>query len=66
MYVDYSSKDIIDNLGIPLYCGRRIFPTTIELNDDNYMSILNAETLNSNLYPKQCLFSVETNNRFDI
>ncbi len=56
LYVDYSSKDIIDNLGIPLYCGSRTFPTTIELNDDNYMSILNAETLNSNLYPNNAYF----------
>jgi len=59
LYVDYSSKEIINNLGIPLYCGSRKLLTTIELNDDNYMRILNAERLDSNLNSDRAYFQTK-------
>jgi len=54
--VDYSSKDLIDKLGINLFNGNNIYNNTIELNDDNYFSILNCNNLNFSFNPNKHYF----------
>ena len=54
--VTYCSKELIEKLGISLFCGKTIFKETIILNDDNYFSVYLDEHLKSNLNPNNHYF----------
>jgi hypothetical protein len=56
LLVQYSSYNKIKSLGIDLFIGKKIYNSFIELNDDNYFSILNSNTLTSNLDGKYKFF----------
>ena len=47
----YSSKDLINKLGIDLYNGSNVYEITHYLNDDNYFNIYNGGNINYNLNP---------------
>jgi hypothetical protein len=57
--VEYSSENLITNLGINLFSGKQNFDNTIVLNDDNYFSIYNCEKLDSNLDPNNNYFQTK-------
>ena len=60
LYVDYSNKCLIENIGIDLYCGRHRHPTTIPLTDTNYMGIYcAADSLAENLDPNHHFFQTK-------
>ena len=54
--VNYSSIDIINKLGIDLYCGNNIYNKINIINDNNYFLILNSNNINYNLNPNNCYF----------
>jgi hypothetical protein len=47
--VTYAHYEQIQELGIPLFSGKRTFETTTSLTDDNYFSIYNSDTCEYNL-----------------
>ena len=57
--VTYSSKDIIDNLGIGLFSGTKIYNTTHDLNDSNYIFIYNSNHVKYNLNPNNSYFQTK-------
>jgi len=59
LYVDYSSYELINNLGIKLFKGIHNFNNTIILNDDNFFDIYNCENLKSNLNPNNNYFQTK-------
>jgi hypothetical protein len=51
LYVCYrNSYDLIQELGIDLFIGNKIYENYIHLNDNNYFDIYNSETLLDNLH----------------
>jgi hypothetical protein len=58
LYVDYSNKCLIENIGIDLYCGQYRHPTTKPLTDANYMEIY-LESLMENLDPNNHFFQTK-------
>ena len=54
--VDYSSKDLINKLGIDLYNGSNVYEITHYLNEDNYFNIYNGSNINYNLNPNNSYF----------
>jgi hypothetical protein len=61
VYVQYSSHDIIQSLGIQLFVGNRIlneYPT-IQLTDDNFHSTLLQDKLELNLEPNSSYFQTK-------
>jgi len=62
--VDYSSKDLINRLGINLFSGTNIYNDTIELNDSNYFLVLNSTNLHFNLNPNYSYFQTKEITRF--
>jgi len=52
--VNYSSKDSITKLGINLFNGTKSHCNTIQLNESNYLDVLNSGTLDCNLNPNKC------------
>ena len=60
LYVEYSSKGLIESIGIRLYCGNNTHETTIELNDSNYMTLYdNSYCLQENLDPNDSYFQTK-------
>jgi hypothetical protein len=59
LYVEYYNYDLISRLGIPLFVGSKKHPRTMELTDDNYMSILSEEKIDYNLNPNRCFFQTQ-------
>jgi hypothetical protein len=51
LHVSYYNNEMIDELGIKLFSGNRIFNNTVTLDDDNYFSIYNSHVLENNLDP---------------
>jgi len=47
--VNYSSKDLINNLGIDLFSGSNIHKEIKELNDNNFFELYNCKNINYNL-----------------
>ena len=56
LQVNYSSKDTIEELGIPLHSGRTVHKDTIVVNDDNYFALYNSGNIQSNLDPNNAYF----------
>ena len=54
--IDYSSYDLITELGIELFSGTNIYNNTEELNNNNYFSVLNSNNLNVNVNPNNSYF----------
>ena len=59
LYVEYSSYEIIKDLGIDLFIGTNKYDDTIKLTDANYLSILESPSLTSNLDPNQHYFQTQ-------
>jgi hypothetical protein len=49
LYIEYSSNEKIKQLGIHLYVGTHKYVNTIDINEDNYLSILGLPELNTNI-----------------
>jgi hypothetical protein len=54
--VDYSSKDLINKLGIDLYNGSNVYKLTQNLNEANYFNIYNCGNINYNLNANNAYF----------
>ena len=64
LFVNYSSYNLISQLGIDLFIGKNRFLQTISLTDENYLSILqhqnqNQNKLNYNLNPNNSFFQTK-------
>lgn len=59
LQVNYSSYDLINKLGIPLFSGSNLFEHTIELTDDNYFSVYESDSLRCNLNPNNNFFQTK-------
>lgn len=59
LYVNYSSKTIIDGLGINLFCGKNSYNHTTRLHDYNYFSIYNSGEFKENLEPNHSFFQTK-------
>jgi hypothetical protein len=59
LYVDYSHKDLINQLGIELFSGNNKYNNTIQLNDNNYFNIYNSDNINYNLYANNHYFQTK-------
>ena len=57
--VDYSSKDLINKLGIDLYNGSNVYEITHYLTDDNYFNMYNCGNINYNLNPNGAFFQTK-------
>jgi hypothetical protein len=57
--VNYFNKEIINQLGIELFSGTNIHKDTCVLNEQNYFSIYNSNTLNYNLNPNKSFFQTK-------
>jgi hypothetical protein len=57
--VIYNSHQLMEELGINLYSGTNIHDDIITLNDTNYFSTLNSESINSNLNPNYSYFQTK-------
>jgi hypothetical protein len=60
LYVDYSSYELIKQLGINLFIGKNKYDDTIILNDYNYFDIYNKQILHNNLNPNHNFFQTNT------
>ena len=54
--VNYFNNDLINRLGIELFSGTNVYNTTIILNEQNYFSVYNSDTINYNLNPNNNFF----------
>lgn len=54
--VNYFNKELIDKLGIDLFSGESVHNKMHDLNDDNYFTIYNGDSLNYNLNPNEAFF----------
>lgn len=63
LYVDYSSYNLIKNLGIDLFIGKNKHNNTIKLLDDNYFHIYENKnnSLDVNLNPNDAFFQTKEN-----
>lgn len=59
LQVKYASHNIINNLGIPLFCGKNVYNTTRPLTDDNFFNIYNNKNINYNLNPNNNYFQTK-------
>ena len=59
LYVDYSYKDLINQLGIELFSGNNKYNNTKVLNDYNYFNIYNTDNINYNLNPNDYYFQTK-------
>lgn len=62
--VNYCSKDLIARLGINLFSGNNSHGDTRELNDNNYFSILNSDTVNYGLNSNSHYFQTKEISNF--
>lgn len=56
LYAEYSNNNFFKAMGINLYCGKNKYPTTIELNNNNYFDIYNSNELKNNLDANEAYF----------
>ena len=56
LFVNYCNFELINELGIDLFVGKNNYDNTIVLSEENYLSILNNDSLNSNLDPNSGYF----------
>jgi hypothetical protein len=49
--VHYYNKDLINKLGIELFIGKKTYSGVKELNDNNYFSVYNCDSIDYNLNP---------------
>jgi hypothetical protein len=56
--VHYSSHYAIQQLGIPLYSGKKTYQTTVELTNENYSTLYETPPL-ANLDPSELFFQTE-------
>jgi hypothetical protein len=54
--VYYYNNDLINTLGIELFTGKNTYRDGKELNDDNYFSIYNCDSIDYNLNPNKHFF----------
>lgn len=59
LHVDYCNKELIEKLGINLFCGEYIHNNSIVLNDNNFFDIYNCKPLMSNLYHETNFFQTK-------
>jgi hypothetical protein len=59
LHVDYVNFNLINDLGIKLFCGTNYYHETILLTDDNYFSVYNSDKLSTNLYPNYSYFQTK-------
>jgi hypothetical protein len=59
LQVTYSSKDLIQKLGIELFCGNKNHKETVVLKDDNYFDILSRNSFSCNLNPNNNYFQTK-------
>jgi hypothetical protein len=57
--VEYCSKDLLDQLGVTLFCGTNTYNTTQPLTDENYFTNYNCENLDYNLNPNDNFFQTK-------
>ncbi len=62
--VDYFNKVLIDKLGINLFSGENVHDKNCDLNDDNYFTIYNGDSLNYNLNPNLAFFQTKDISNF--
>ena len=56
LQVNYFNYDLITSLGIELFIGRNTYSDIKELNDDNYFSVYNCDSIDYNLNPNENYF----------
>jgi hypothetical protein len=56
LQVDYFNYDLITSLGIELFTGKNTYRNVKELNDDNYFSVYNCDSIDYNLNPNKHFF----------
>ena len=56
LQVTYSSKPFMDELGIPLFSGSKVYEETKPLTEKNYFSVYDSEKVEYNLNPNQSFF----------
>jgi hypothetical protein len=54
--VKYYNYDLINTLGIELFIGTNTYSSVKELNDDNYFSVYNCDSIDYNLNPNENYF----------
>lgn len=60
LFVNYINRELIEAIGIKLFCGNRVHPgAALALREDNYFSVLNGENLNQNLDPNGAYFQTK-------
>lgn len=59
LFVEYSSYDLIQKIGIPLFIGEKKHNNTIRLKDSNYFHILLQNELNANIDPNKNYFQTK-------
>jgi hypothetical protein len=59
LYVDYSSYNLIKELGIDLYIGENKYNTTVKINNNNYFHILQTDSIDFNIDPNSDYFQSE-------
>ena len=59
LFVSYCNFELIKELGIDLFVGKNIYNNTIVLSEENYLSILNNDSLNSNVDPNSSFFQTK-------
>ena len=52
LVVKYKDKGKIERLGLKLFNGVNIYKNSIELNDNNYLDLLNKDSINNNIRAK--------------
>jgi hypothetical protein len=62
LYVTYINNDLMEELGLQLFCGKNVFNNAIPINEENYFSIYNSEKLESNLIAINCYQTKEISN----
>lgn len=59
LYVEYSSYDLIKDLGIDLFIGTNKYDNKIALTDENYLSVLQEPLLQNSLNPNNNYFQTK-------
>jgi len=57
--VEYCNKELIERLGIELFCGKKLHSKIIMLTNENYFDIYNSADLKCNLQPNLNYFQTK-------
>jgi len=63
LHISYTSDAIIKKLGIPLFCGIKTYQSTVDMNNDNYFTFLDSDSLNSNIVANDYFQTREITNK---